>query len=77
MTKEQLRKESGYIEAKNKIMSYPQDFKFRVPLYRMSEVKRNTMEILLKDCCDENIIESISFDLDLYGNVTEEEYIRK
>lgn len=76
MTKEQLRKEDGYIEAKNKIMSYPQDFKFKVPLYRMPKAKRNAMEILLRDCCDEKIIESISFNLDLQGNITEEEYTR-
>lgn len=76
MTKEQLRKDPEYIKAKNKIINYSKGFKFTVPLYQMTIGQRNAMEIILKDCCNEGIIESISFNLDLQGNVTEEEYVR-
>ena len=76
MTKEQLRKEDGYIEAKEKILKYPTGFKFTVPLFQMPEAKRNAMEILLRDCCKENIIENVSIGLDIGLNIMEETFIR-
>ena len=76
MTKEQPRKNKDYIEAKEKILKYPTGFKFTVPLYQMPEAKRNAMRILLDDCSKEKIIKSVSFDLDLGLNVTEETFVR-
>lgn len=76
MTNEQLRKEKGYIEAKEKILKYPIGFKFTVPLYQMPEAKRNAMRILLNDCCKEKIIKSINIGLDLGLNITEETCVR-
>lgn len=76
MTKEELRKDPEYIKSKEKIVGYKKGFKFKIPFYKMSIGQKNAMNILLNDCIDEQLIDSISFDLDLQGNITEEEYIR-
>lgn len=76
MTREELRKEQGYIEAHNKITNYKKGFKFTIYYNEIPKPKRRAMEILLQDCKKEKLIESISIGLALNGELTDETYIR-
>ena len=76
MTKEELRKRSGYIEAVEKIRNYSKGFTFTLDFSRIPKAKANALRIVLKDCENMGLIESISFGLDIQGNLVEEEYKR-
>ena len=76
MTREELRREPGYIEAHQKIEKYSKGFKFTVYYNQMPAPKRRAMEYLLEDCRKEELIDVISIGESLSGDITEETYVR-
>ena len=76
MTREELRKEPGYIEAHQKIANYTKGFEFTVYLSKMPTPKRRAMEYLLEDCRKEKLIDCISIGQALSGECTEETWVR-
>lgn len=76
MTREELRKEPGYIEAHQKIEKYSKGFKFTVYYNQMPAPKRRAMEYLLEDCRKEKLIDIISIGESLSGDITEETYVK-
>lgn len=79
MTREEARKTTDYAEAMSKIRNYRKGFKFTVDfqaIRKVSEAKVRGMEMILQDACKLGLIESLSFDFDLLGNVTSKTYRR-
>ncbi len=76
MTRDELRKEPGYIEAHKKIESYKKGFKFTVNYNEIPAPKRRAMEYLLDDCEKEGLIESIATGINLELERTDETFIR-
>lgn len=76
MTKEQLRKTDEYKMCINKITNYSKGFKFTINYNPMPNPKRNALNIVLNDCERNGLIESISFGVNLRGEITDETYIR-
>lgn len=76
MTRNELRNEPGYIEAHQKIEAYKKGFEFTVHYNQMPAPKRRAMEYLLDDCEKEGLIESISIDISLELERTDETFRR-
>ena len=76
MTREELRREPGYIEAHQKIENYTKGFKFTVYYNEMPAPKRRAMEYLLEDCEKEGLIESVSIGVALNGDRADETFVR-
>lgn len=76
MTREELRKEPGYIEAHKKIENYKTGFKFTVYYNEMPAPKRRAMEYLLDDCEKEGLIESIAIGIGLDLERKDETFVR-
>lgn len=76
MTRDELRREPGYIEAHKKIESYKKGFEFTVYYNEMPAAKRRAMEYLLDDCEKEGLIESIAIGVSLELERTDETFVR-
>lgn len=76
MTREELRREPGYIEAHNKIENYRKGFEFTVYYNEMPAPKRRAMECLLDDCENEGLIESIAIGIGLDLERKDETFVR-
>lgn len=76
MTREELRREPGYIEAHKKIENYTKGFKFTVYYNQMPAPKRRAMEYLLSDCEKEGLIESRAIGISLELERTDETFVR-
>lgn len=72
----EFKESKEYKDAVEKIKSYPKRFKFTLPYYKMTKGQKNAMHIITDDCIKKKIIDSVSFGLDLTGNITEETFIR-
>lgn len=71
-----IRIQPGYQEAKKVIINYSHGFRFSIYPKQIPQTKLNALRILLNECEKEGIIELISFDLNLSGEITEEKYER-
>lgn len=76
MTKQELRETKDYKEAIEKIKNYKIGFKFTMNYTEIPKAKGNALKIILNDCVKMGILESVSFGLDIEGNVVEEEFKR-
>ena len=76
MTREELRREPGYIEAHQKIESYKKGLEFTVYYNQMPAPKRRAMEYLLDDCEKEGLIESKAIGVSLELERTDETFVR-
>lgn len=76
MTKAEFRQSKDYTEAVEKIRNYSKGFRFTLNFSRIPKAKANALRIVLEDCENMGLIESISFGLDIQGNFVEEEYKR-
>lgn len=76
MTEKQFRNSQEYENSIKKIRNYPKGFKFTLPYYKMTQGQKNAMDIITNDCIKEKIIESVSIDLSLSGEITEETFVR-
>ena len=76
MTREELRKEPGYIEAHQKVENYPKGFKFTINYSEIPAPKRRAMEYLLNDCKREGLIESVAIGIGLDLERKDETFVR-
>ena len=76
MTILELKKEPGYIEAFEKIKKYSTGFIFTVYYSDIPEAKANALKILLRDCVELGLIESLSIGYDLDMTLLSEKYRR-
>lgn len=77
MTINELRQHNEYQKATEKIKNYSKGFKFTMNYSQIPTAKANALKIIMKDCEENGLIESISMGLDLMGNLTEETFVRK
>lgn len=76
MNRMEFKESNEYKKMIEKIKSYSKGFRFNIPYYKMTTGQKNAMHIVTNDCIKEKIIESVSFGLDLSGNVTEQMFVR-
>ena len=76
MTREELKKHPDYIDAYNKVKNYPKGFKFTIKYNEIPTAKANALKILLRECCDEKLLESISIGVTLTGERADETFVR-
>lgn len=76
MNKNEFKESKEYKDAVKKIKGYSKGFNFTIPYYKMTQEQKNAMHIITSDCVKEKIIDSMSFGLNLAGEITEETFIR-
>ena len=77
MTINELRQHDEYQKAMEKIKNYSKGFKFTLNYSQIPTAKANALKIIMRDCEENGLIESVSMGLDLMGNLMEETFIRK
>lgn len=77
MTISELRQHEEYKKSTEKIKNYSKGFKFTMNYSQIPIAKANALKIIMKDCEENGLIESVSMGLDLMGNLMEETFIRK
>lgn len=76
MTKTEFLQSKEYGDMMHKIRSYKQGFEFTIPFYKTNQGQKNGINIVLQNSEKESLIESLSIDLSLEGNITEKKYRR-
>lgn len=76
MTGQEFINSQEYADMIAKVKGYSIGFEFNIPYYKMTSAQRNAMEIVMCDCVESGIIESVAVSLDLDGKVTEEKFKR-
>lgn len=71
MTIQELRQSKDYAEAMSKIKKYPKDFTFKLNYSHIPKEKTNALRIIMQDCIDGGIIESVSIGVALNGEIYE------
>ena len=61
----EFKESNEYKQAINTIVKYKKGYTFTIPFYKMTKAQENAMRIILKDCCKNGLIESISIGLSL------------
>lgn len=76
MTIAELRKHPDYKKAVEKVRGYRKGFKFTMNYADIPTAKGNALKVVLHDCVNEKLLESVSFGLALDGTVTDETFVR-
>ena len=76
MTIQELRQNKDYAEAMSKINKYPKDFTFTLNYSAIPKGKANALRIIMQDCIENGIVESVSIGLALNGEQTDETFKR-
>jgi len=76
MTIQEFRQSKDYVEAINKIKSYSKNFTFKLNYSQIPKEKANALRIMMQDCIDNGIVESVSIGLALTGEQTDETFKR-
>ena len=76
MNKTELKNHPGYMDAYNKVKNYPKGFKFTIKYNEIPTAKANAMRILIRQCCDEKLIDSIAIGVALTGEQADETFVR-
>ena len=76
MTIQELRQTKDYAEVMSKIKKYPKNFTFTLNYAEIPKGKANALRIMMQDCIDGGIIESVSIGLALNGEQTDETFKR-
>ena len=76
MTKSELRETKEYKEAVETIKGYSKGFVFLLKYAAIPKAKGNALRIIMKDCIDNGILESVGIGLNIRGDLVEEEYKR-
>lgn len=76
MTIQELRQSKDYAEAMSKIKKYPKGFTFTLNYSQIPKGKTNALRIIMQDCIDDDIVESVSIGLALSGEQTDETFKR-
>lgn len=76
ITVKEFLKTKEFSDMVEQIKSYNPGFMFKLPYYKMGKGQRIACAIVTKYCIKKNIITSMSFDMTLEGEVTEEVFKR-
>lgn len=76
MTIQELQQTKDYAEAMSKIKKYPKNFTFTLNYSVIPKGKANALRIIMQDCIDGGIIESVGIGVALNGEQTEETFKR-
>lgn len=77
MTVSEFRKSAEYAKDKKKIENYSKGFRFTLHINEIPAAKMRALKVLTDDCIKEGILESVSFGLDINGNLVDETFERK
>ena len=76
MTIQELRQSKDYADAINKIKKYPKDFTFKLNYSQIPKEEVIALWIIMRDCIENGIVESISIGVALSGEQTDETFKR-
>jgi hypothetical protein len=76
MTITELKKHPDYQAAMRKVKGYSKGFRFTLNYDQIPKAKGNALKILMRECCDLGVVESVQMGLDLQGNIASETYCR-
>lgn len=76
MTIAEFRKSKDYADMIAKIKGYRSGFQFTLDFVNIPKAKARALEVVTEDCKKMGILESVSFGLNLNGDVTEETFKR-
>lgn len=74
MTVDEFRKDKEYANCLEKIKSYPKGFEFTLTWETIPKAKANALKILMQDCIKMGLLDSVSFTLNLKGDITSDTY---
>lgn len=77
MTISEVRQSREYVKMLDKIKNYSTGFVFELNYASIPRSQANALKIVMKDCIDMGILESVSFDLDFDGNCTYEKFKKR
>ena len=77
MTVSEFRKSAEYAKCKKRIENYSKGFRFTLSINKIPAAKMRALRVLTDDCIKEGILESVSFGLDIHGNLVDETFERK
>ncbi len=76
MTKTEFRNSAIYKKYMERIKGYSKGYNFTIPYYKMTRPQINAINVILNDAAKAKIIDSMSFGINLEGEMTEATYIR-
>lgn len=76
MTKPEFRNSTVYKKYMERIKGYSKGYNFTIPYYKMTRPQINAINVILNDAVKAKIIDSMSFGINLEGEMTEATYIR-
>lgn len=76
MTIQELRRSKDYADIINKIKKYPKDYTFTLNYSEIPKAKVNALRIIMQDCIERGIVESIAIGLAMNGEQTDETFKR-
>lgn len=76
MTKTEFRNSAIYKKYMERIKGYSKGYNFTIPYYKMTRPQINAINVILNDAVKAKIIDSMSFGINLEGEITEETYMR-
>ena len=76
MTKTEFRNSAIYKKYMERIKGYSKGYNFTIPYYKMTRPQINAINVILNDAAKAKIIDSMSFVINLEGEMTEATYIR-
>ena len=74
MTKKEFRESQEYADMMKKVKSYPAGFEFSIPYWQMTQKQRNAMNVFTQDCIKAGLLQSMSMDVSLTGEITSEKF---
>ena len=74
MTKKEFRESKEYADMMKKVKSYPAGFEFSIPYYQMRQGQKNAMYVFTQDCIKAGLLQSMSMDVALLGEITSEKF---
>ena len=76
MTITELKQSQDYQAAMNKVKGHSKGFRFTLNYDQIPVAKGNALKILMRECCDLGIVESVQMGFDLQGNIVSETYVK-
>ena len=76
MTPNEAREHKDFKSAKEKVRSYPKDFRFTLDYSKIPTPQAKALMLLTQDCIKEGLLESVAMDLSLTGEIVAETFKR-
>lgn len=76
MTIEEVRNHEEYAQAMEKIKRYPKGFEFTLKYSQIPRPQANALKIIMKDCIESGLVESIALGVSIEGKFVDETFRR-